>query len=422
MIQDQILVAILVALSFLYTTMLILAVWPRRSFGKKFNPPVSVIIPAYNEEKNIEATVKSVLSADYPNDREIIIVDDGSKDRTAQIVKKLSKKNKIVRLVKGMHQGKAKAINLGMRNMKNDFFIVLDADTEIEKNSIVELVLPFSKKKIAAIASTIRVRKSSKILTWFQHFEYANSMAFRYVSDKINGVNVVPGFCAFRKSAMEKIGGFKGDTAVEDLDVCFYLKKAGYEITMAPKSVAYTRVPESLNGWFKQRIRWAAGTFQVLGKHRKLLFKKSFSGISFYTVPTQIYWFIHSFLYLPIVLYQISNGFLIYYVQKGLMFSSQSLIYFVKWFAIIGMAEFIYNVAVGVYPASLINLLSITVFSLSYSFGIYAIVKFSKLNIYNLLGIIFFFPYVLLMLSANCLGIFHQIATFKRGEKWEKSF
>src|SRR5437867_4851908 len=392
MIQEQILLGILAVLSLLYSSMLILAALPRKNASKKFSPPVSVIIPAYNEEKNIEATVQSVISAEYPNNKEIIVVDDGSKDGTAKIVNRLNKKYKIVRLVKGRHEGKAKAINLGMKNVKNDFFIVLDADTEIEKNSIKELIMPFSNRKVAAVASVLRVKKSGKILTWFQHFEYANSMAFRYVSDKINGVNVVPGFCAFRKDAMKKIGGFKGNTAVEDLDICFYLKRAGYQITMAPKAVSYTRVPESLKGWFKQRIRWAAGTFQVLAKHKNSLFKRQFSGISFYTVPTQLYWFIHSFLYLPIVLYQIFNGFFVYFVQKGMMFSSDSFIYFIKWFMIIGMADFIYKVAVGIYPASVINLMSIVVFTLSYSFGIYALVKFSKLNIYNLIGIIFFFP------------------------------
>ena len=412
-----------VILIFLYSSWLIIAALPEKKNVLKKYPKLSVIIPAYNEEKNIRETLQSVLSADYPDRFEILVVDDGSKDRTAEIVKGFAKSTRYsyaaVKLVKGTHQGKAKAVNLAMRYAKGDILAILDADTLIEKDSLKKLVAPFGERNVGAVATTLRVKKSLNPLTWFQHFEYAVSSSWRYIVDKVNGLCIVPGFCAFRKSALGKVGGFKGDTAVEDYDICLHLMKAGYSIKMAPEAIAVTKVPETFSGLVKQRIRWNRGTIQTLRIHSDLLLKRHTIGL--YTMPTQIYWFLNAIIYLPVVLYQIISGYLQYFVSYGNTVSFAALAYFLKWFTVFGMVEFIFNVSNGIYAASMINILTIIIFSLSFIFALFSIIKFSGFNVYSIASLLFFFPYYLVTLVIYLFSMVYELVTGDRGEKWEKS-
>ncbi len=419
MVVEIFLIGTTTILIFLYLSWFLIVAIPRKGIKAGYYPDMSVIIPAYNEENNIEQTIKSVLSAMYPKKFEIIIVNDASKDGTASVVKKIMAKNKNIKLVTGKHQGKAKAVNLAMQHAGGSIIVVLDADTLIEKNSLVRIVGPFSDKKVAAVASTLRVRRSSNPLTWFQHFEYAMSSSWRYVVDKVNGLCIVPGFCAFRISALRSIGGFKGDTAVEDYDICLHLMKAGYKIDMAPQAVAYTKVPESFSGLIRQRIRWNRGTIQAIRKHSDLLLKRHAIGL--YTMPTQLYWFLHAFIYLPIVLYQMIGGYFRYFVSYGNIASFAVFEYFFNWFTVFGMIGFIASVYVGTYPANAINILTIIIFLLSYAFATFSILKFSGINIYSIVALLFFFPYYITILVIYLFSMAYEIAAKDRGEKWEKS-
>ena len=412
------LTAITAVLIVLYSSWIFLFLLPTKKKTSSFSRPLSIIIPAYNEEKNIEATIRSALDAEYP-EKEIIVVNDGSTDSTEKIVRKIASKNKCVKLLKGRHEGKGKAVNLGIKHSKYDFAVVLDADTEIEKGALKHLIKPFSDKTVGAVSTVLRVKKSGSILNWFQQFEYAINTSWRYVVDKIGGSCIVPGFCAFRKSAFLSVGGFRGDSAVEDYDICMYLNKAGYKIKMASNAVCYTKVPSTFFSLVKQRIRWNRGTLQVLRKHKDIFLSKSAVGL--YSIPNQLYWFIHSFVYLPLVIYQIGEGYYKYFFLQGDVLSANVLAYFVKWFTTYGMADFIYKVVLGVYPSSLINVLTITVFFLSYSFAVFALFKFyRKLNFEVVFSLVFFFPYTLSILWVYIYSTVYEIFSLNRGEKWEK--
>lgn len=420
MIVETILTGIFIFLTFLYISWFIFAGFSRTQYDKKINPSVSIIVPAYNEAPNIAKTIKSILLNKYSGKKEIIIINDGSTDKTGEIIKKFSKKNKEIKILNTNHLGKAIAINSAIKICKNEIFVILDADTEIDKNAIEEIVQPFIEKNVAAVSSTLRVKISRNILTWFQQFEYAISTGWRFVVDNAKGSCIVPGFCAFRKSALKKIGGLKGDTAVEDYDICMYLKKAGYEIRMVPTAIAYTRVPETISGWINQRVRWIRGTLQVIRKHNDVLFNRKYLGVGLYSIPTQMYWFFHAIIYLPLVFYQIFNGYWKWFLSEGEIISYNVVLYFVKWFTTYGMIDFIYNIAIFNYPLTLLNILTIIIFFLSFGFGFYCVLKFSKLNVYNIFGLLFFFPYTIIVLSVYLIATLYQLFERNRGEKWEK--
>ena len=405
----------------LYGSWIVLFLLPNKKTKVDFlYKPLSIIIPAHNEEKSIGSTIKSVLAADYPEEKEIIVVNDGSTDRTEEIVKSIAKENKNVRLIQGLHQGKGKAVNLAVKHSKHDFIAVLDADTEIEKDSLIHLLQGFSDKSVGATSSVLRVKKSHwNVLNWFQQLEYPSNNAWRYVVDKINGTCVAPGFCAFRKDLFLSIGGFHSDCATEDYDICVRIHKTGHKIKMASKAIAYTEVPGTVLGFIKQRARWGRGTFQVIKKHKDILFKRNPVGL--YSLPNQLYWFVHAFLYVPVILYQIIEGYFRYFYSVGEFLSYNVFMYFFKWFTIFGMGDFMYKIFSGVYPYTTLNILTIIVFLLSYTFSIISLIKFSKKSTYQILfAVVFFFPYSISMLSINIYSVFYEVFSLGRGEKWEK--
>ena len=188
MVLEIFLIGTTSALIVLYVSWFFLAALPEKR-NRNYCPSLSVIIPARNEEDNIEQTIKSVLTARYMKKFEIIVVDDASKDRTAAIVRQMMKESKNIKLIKVKHKGKAKAVNLAMWQAKGSVIIVLDADTLIERNSLERIVSPFGDSRVAAVASTLRVRKSLNPLTWFQHFEYAKDV-YNYRDEARNDVNI----------------------------------------------------------------------------------------------------------------------------------------------------------------------------------------------------------------------------------------
>jgi cellulose synthase/poly-beta-1,6-N-acetylglucosamine synthase-like glycosyltransferase len=419
-IINNLFLTIMIILSIIYASWIFLLFWPkRRQIKTNFFPPISIIIPAHNEEENIKSVLESLVSSDYDK-KEIIVVDDGSTDRTYEIVKNFSKKHPI-KLIRGKHQGKARALNLAMKKTKNDYLVIVDADTTVKEDTLKDLLQPFQENKVAAVASNTRINITRNIITWFQSLEYSISTAWNYICSNIGGLSVMSPVCAFRKDVIEKIGGFKGDTAAEDYDICMIIKKAGYDIKMAPSAIAYNKAPQTLSGWIKQRMRWEIGTFQVIKKHFDMVFNRKHLGVGFYSTPTKIYWYIHSFIYLPVVSYQIFYGYFKYFFFKHIYFSFEVVKYFFYWLTVFGMADYTYKLIIGVYPLDIISALIIFVFVSVTSFIFYSLIKFSdKITIYHLIAFIFFFPYTLILILLRIFTFFYKMKSSNKHVKWEK--
>ncbi|QHS55568.1 glycosyltransferase [Mucilaginibacter sp. 14171R-50] len=240
-------------------------------------PPVSIIVPAYNEEITAIKTIQSLLKTEYTNFN-IIFVDDGSKDRTFEVVSEAYANHPLVTVLTKPNGGKASALNFGITHAEHDFVVCIDADTQLKTDAIYHLMAYFTDEEIGAVAGTVKVGNENNIITKWQSIEYITAQNMdRRAFDIINSITVVPGAIgAFRKSALFRAGGFTYDTLAEDCDLTMRILKQGYVVKNCAEAVAYTEAPETINALLKQRFRWSFGVMQSFWKNRDALFNKKF--------------------------------------------------------------------------------------------------------------------------------------------------
>ncbi|MFN3527518.1 MAG: glycosyltransferase, partial [Candidatus Altarchaeaceae archaeon] len=334
----NILIVLFLFLSLLYISWIIIFLFfPKKKYEEKFYN-ISILIPAHNEGENIENTIKNVLNAKYKGEKEIIVINDGSTDNTEEILRNICKIHKEVKFFNTNHIGKANALNFAISKAKNDIIIILDADSEIEKNGLLKICLPFSDKNVVAVGGIIRAKLNNNLLTWFQDLDYIISSSWRYICDKINSAYMLPGFAAFRKEILIEVNGFSTDTFSEDIDIGLKITDKDKKVVTSD-AVIFTKVPETIKGLVKQRIRWGRGGLQVMKKHRKLFFK-NFK--IFYAMGTQFYWYLHSTIYIPTIIYSMIYGYFIYFFEKGNIISFDVFKYFFSWLSAYGMFEYAY--------------------------------------------------------------------------------
>lgn len=244
----------------------------RRVFPPGYIPSVSVVIAAYNEEKVIARTVQALLDSRYPN-MEIIVVDDGSKDHTYDVVMETFADDPRVRAYRKENGGKSTALNRGIMAARGEILISLDADTLFASDTVARLVRHFVNPKVGAVSGNVRVGNVRNIWTRWQALEYITSQNFdRRGYDLLNCITVVPGAVgALRREAVLAVGGYTHDTLAEDTDLTWKLRRAGWRIVNDNSAMAYTEAPETLRNLAKQRFRWAFGTLQCLWKHQSAL-------------------------------------------------------------------------------------------------------------------------------------------------------
>lgn len=247
-------------------------------------PKISVIIPAYNEEKVIANTIEGLLETKYPN-KEIIFVDDGSKDATLSIASKYKEQILVLHKENG---GKATALNYGMVYAKGEIVVIVDADTIIGRNSLKEIVKGFEiNEHVAAVAGNIKVRNRNTLLTKCQALEYITGIQIiRRAFDIFGSITIVPGALgAFKKSFLLEAGAYGKDTIVEDFDQTIKLLKAGLITQGSSKATAYTEAPNTLKDFVAQRKRWYRGNIQVLRRHSDALTNPRFGYLQRLSLP-----------------------------------------------------------------------------------------------------------------------------------------
>lgn len=249
-------------------------------------PPVSIIVPAYNEEITATKTIESLLKTDYP-EFEIIFVNDGSKDKTFEIVNSAFGHHPLVQVLDKPNGGKASALNFGISHAKNAFVVCIDADTQLKADAVFHLMTYFTDEEIGAVAGTVKVGNTNNMITNFQSIEYITAQNMdRRAFDLINSITVVPGAIgAFRKSAIFKAGGFTYDTLAEDCDLTMRILKAGFIVKNCAEAIAYTEAPESINSLLKQRFRWSFGVMQSFWKNKDALFNKKYKFFGMIGMP-----------------------------------------------------------------------------------------------------------------------------------------
>ncbi|MFF2328443.1 MULTISPECIES: bifunctional polysaccharide deacetylase/glycosyltransferase family 2 protein [unclassified Streptomyces] len=248
----------------------------RFAWGPTVTEPVSVIVPAYNEKECIANTLNSLAASTHPI--EIIVVDDGSTDNTAEIAESLGLPN--VRVVRQENAGKSAALNNGVRQARYDIVVMMDGDTVFEPDTVHRLVQPFGDAEVGAVAGNAKVGNRNTLIGAWQHIEYVMGFNLdRRMYDLLRCMPTIPGAIgAFRREAVLAVGGMSEDTLAEDTDITIALHRAGWRVVYAEHARAWTEAPASLGQLWRQRYRWSYGTMQALWKHRRSVTDRGSSG------------------------------------------------------------------------------------------------------------------------------------------------
>jgi len=286
---------------------------------ESYRPKVAVLIPAYNEEKVIERTIRAALNSNYPNLR-VIVIDDGSKDRTLEVARKAfaaeAAAGEVLILTKP-NSGKAEALNFGIEHIGDaELFVGIDADTIIAPDAIARLVPHFINPKIGAMAGNAKVGNRVNLWTRWQALEYITSQNFeRRALDVLGAVSVVPGAIgAWRVSAVREAGGYHLDTVAEDADLTMALLRRGYRVEYEDMALAYTEAPTNANALMRQRFRWSFGILQAVYKHRGVFARKG--ALGWVALPNIVIFQILLPLVSPLIDIMFVVGTIWYYIQK----------------------------------------------------------------------------------------------------------
>ncbi|TSA54779.1 MAG: glycosyltransferase [Dehalococcoidia bacterium] len=249
-----------------------------------YKPRVSIIVPAYNEEKVLARTLETLLEADYAN-KEIIVVDDGSKDNTYSVASEYSRRG--VKVVRRLNGGKFAALNTGIAVSSGEIVMTVDADSMISRAAITEMVRGFENPQVAGVAGNLKVFNRNKLLTKLQALEYIVQIQIvRRAFENFGSLTVASGaFSAFRKTALEEAGFYDPDYLLEDFDMTIKLQKSHQILHGSNEAVCYTEAPETLRDVYRQRLSWFRGDFQNFWKHRDAFFNPRFGIMNKLTFP-----------------------------------------------------------------------------------------------------------------------------------------
>jgi cellulose synthase/poly-beta-1,6-N-acetylglucosamine synthase-like glycosyltransferase/peptidoglycan/xylan/chitin deacetylase (PgdA/CDA1 family) len=272
----------------------------RRPPDPGFTPPVSIVVPAFDEAVGIEQAVRSLAAVDYP-DFEIVVVDDGSTDGTGHIVEALGIES--VRLVRQSNAGKPAALNTGVRAARHDLIVTVDGDTVFERDTLRALVQPFRETDVGAVSGNTKVGNRSGLLGRWQHIEYVMGFNLdRRLYDVLRCMPTVPGAIgAFRRAALTDIGGVSSATLAEDTDITIGIGRAGWRVVYAEEARAWTEAPSSLSALWRQRYRWSFGTMQAVWKHKGALRHRDQRRIGLIGLPYLVFFQIALPLMAPLI-------------------------------------------------------------------------------------------------------------------------
>jgi poly-beta-1,6 N-acetyl-D-glucosamine synthase len=240
-----------------------------------FEPPVTIIVPAYNEGAVIEGALKSLLALDYPA-YEVLVVDDGSSDDTYARASALEGRygDVVLRVVSKSNNGKASALNTGISLARHPFVLCMDGDSRLTRDTLKAALRHFRDPNVGAVAGNVKVVNRRNLWTRLQALEYIEGLNMaRRAQAFARTVNIIPGpIGIFRRDVLQQLGGYEIDTFAEDADLTLKILTAGWQIKYEERAIAFTEAPEGLLDLLKQRYRWTRGILQALGKRKSWLF------------------------------------------------------------------------------------------------------------------------------------------------------
>lgn len=250
-----------------------------------YKPLVSVIVPAWNEEVGVLKTVKSILNNTYSN-VEIVIVNDGSIDRTHEVideflkeVKSLPKHNewkkKKIQYHAQPNGGKGVALNNGIKKSKGEIILTIDADSALERHAIENLVVYFRDEKISGVVGNVVVANSKTVIGLTQKLEYLFGFYFKRAHAVLGAEYIFGGACAaFRRKVFDEIGFYDEKNKTEDIEMTLRFRYFGYHCTYGENVICYTEGASDIAGLISQRKRWSKGRMDTFINYRHMFFSK----------------------------------------------------------------------------------------------------------------------------------------------------
>lgn len=239
-------------------------------------PGVSLVVPAFDEEKVLDRALESLMRLDYPT-YEIVVVDDGSDDATLGVARRWEGRHGgvEVRVVTQENAGKAAALNAGIAVSRHPFVLAMDADSRLEPGALRAAMPHFRDPSVGGVAGNVKVENRNSLLTWLQALEYVEGLNMpRRAQGFVAAVNIVPGPVGiFRREALEEVGGYASDTFAEDADLTLELVSSGWKVFYEEDCVAWTLAPESMVDLVQQRYRWTRGLLQAARKRKGVLLR-----------------------------------------------------------------------------------------------------------------------------------------------------
>lgn len=251
-------------------------------------PSVSVVVPCFNEERTVGATIESLLALEYPKDKlEVIVVDDGSKDGTRAIAERYAAAHPgQVRFYHKANGGKYTALNFGITQSSAEVVGCLDADSFVAPDALVEAVKYFEDESTMAITPAMQVHRPRRVLELMQAVEYTFGIFYKKMFDNLSAISVLPGpFSLYRRSIFDKIGLFRHAHNTEDMEIAFRMHAHGLKIANAHTSYVYTTVPSTVRTLIKQRTRWSQGFLQNGADYSYMFFNKRFGNFGMLVLP-----------------------------------------------------------------------------------------------------------------------------------------
>lgn len=388
----------------------------RPQFHKHFSS-ITIIIPAHNEEKYIKECIDSIIAADFKGKKEIIVVDDGSKDKTAEIVSQYASKD--VKLIRKKHTGKSDSINKALSISKGELIAIIDGDSHIHKNSLMGVVKEVERKNVVAASCVVRVKNRKKFICMWLELEQIYNSLIRQIFSKLNANIVTPGpLSVYRKKELLEVGGFNIKGFSEDIDVTIRLIRKGYNVGFSDKAITETNMPYDVKGFLRQRTRFARGIIDIFKKH--LRWNKTI--IDLYTLPLFLFTYTQAVIMGSFTIYQIASGYITYFLSKGVIFNIYTLKFFFEWLSIVGFFKWSINIIMGNISLTLVSAIGIFSTLLTYPLYFYAIAKYSKkVEILHFFALFFMFPFWLLVMLIYilCLPEYfrkHQHNIWKKNE------
>jgi len=395
----------------------LLFIKPKKKDQEKEFSSITIIIPAHNEGEYIKDCIESVMDADFSGRKQILVVDDGSKDDTLKIASQYESKG--VEVISTDHKGKAASLNKALSKSKGELVAVVDGDSYIHKDALIEIASELSVKNVVAACGVVKVRNRRKLFPMWSHIEQLYNSLMRSLFAKINANITTPGpLSIYQRKELLEIGGFSTEGFSEDVDVTIRLIRKGYRIGFAEKAVSETNIPYDIKGFLRQRTRFARGLVNVLKRHMQV----NTTIIDIYTLPLFLFGYIQAVIMGSFTIYQIVSGYIQYYASQGIFFSLSVMKFFLEWFSIFGFIRWTYSVVTGSTPLTFLASIGIISTLLTYPLFVFAILKFDgKFDLWHIIPFLFMFPFWLfiMVIYIGCLPEYFRKSQYNIWKKNE---